>query len=76
MKYFYLILYIIKGTRGNLHRFFKENYLPATKTELKNSLRSYLNQIGLSLEEVEILSMHRLSENDYYEYKEQLYKVE
>jgi len=76
MKYFYLILYIIKGTRGNLHRFFKANHLPATETELKNSLRSYLNQIGLSLEEVEILSMHRLSENDYYEYKEQLYKVE
>lgn len=70
MRYFYLMMYIIKGTNGNLHRFFKSNHIPATKKELTNSLRNYLLKRGLSLNDIDILAVHQLSEGDYFEYKE------
>jgi len=68
MKYFYLILYIIKDTKGNLHRFFKANDRFVSTSELKNSLRKYLSARGLSLLDIKILAVHELSERDYYEY--------
>jgi len=59
---------MIKGTRGNLHRFFKANITPLSVAELRNSLKNYLSEQGVSIDQIEILSVHNLSEKDYDEY--------
>ena len=68
MKHFYLVQYIIKGTQGNLHRFFKADNIPVSVSALRNSLKNYLFEKGVSIDQIEILSRHNLSEKDYNEY--------
>ncbi len=73
VKHFYLVFYLIKDAGSNLQRFLKASDTPISISDLKNPLKRYFFTPELSSDQIEILSVHELSEKDYYEYKQQVF---